>query len=346
VDELQSQLASSGVQNERLVTISREPLVEDVDAAARELRARGGAPGDVIVALGGGSAIDLAKAIAAMAAQPHASTVRDFLEGVGRGLTIDRAPLPVVALPTTAGTGSEATRNAVISSVDPVFKKSLRSERLVPAAVLLDPELTVSCPPTVTAHSGMDAITQLIESLLSRRANAFTQSLCLEGLRRALPALPVAFEDGGNREARESMQYAAFLSGVALANSGLGLAHGVAAALGVHCDVPHGLACAVLLPAAMRFNRDVRATELASIGRLLPGCGGCSDDDAADAAIEGLERLARRVGIPAKLSALGVRREQIDRLVCASHGNSLSGNPREVRDEDLREILHRLCPND
>jgi alcohol dehydrogenase class IV len=341
VDELMTRLRSSGLAADVLATIDHEPFVADVDCATMDLRRRMSAGGDVVVAIGGGSAIDLAKAVAALATNRQGESVQDFLEGVGRGLVIDQPPLPLIALPTTSGTGSEATRNAVISSVEPTFKKSLRSESMVPAAMLLDPELTVSCPRHVTAHSGLDAITQLLESLLSRRANAFTSALCLEGLARALPALPVAVLEPHNRAAREAMQYAAFLSGVALANSGLGLAHGVAAALGVHCRIPHGLACAAMLPTALRFNRDVRRAELAAVGRLYAP--EPSDDRAADRAIEELESLCRRLYIPGTLTELGVRSDQIEDLVASSHGNSLGGNPRDVSDAELRNLLYGLC---
>lgn len=344
VATLQQSLRAKGVECETLANLSHEPLVEDVDAAVATLRPQL-QEGDFLVALGGGAAIDLAKAVAALATNREGDSVKDYLEGVGRGLTIDKPPLPLLAIPTTAGTGTEATRNAVISSLDPPFKKSLRSMRMVPTAVLIDPELTVSAPPWVTAHSGMDAITQLIEALMTRKANEFTSGLCREGLRLAIPALPITIAEPSNRAAREAMAHAAFLSGVALANAGLGLAHGVAAALGVQCGIPHGLACAVMLPSAMRFNRDVRLPELATIGRIMSGREISSDEAAADAAIEGIERLSRDVGIPQSLGALGVSRDQIPAIVTGSHGNSLNGNPRDVSDDDLTRLLERLQPN-
>lgn len=337
---LTAELRRAGLAVERLADISREPLVADVDAAAAVLRKAAGAHRDVIVAIGGGSAIDLGKASAALATNLHGGSVQDFLEGVGKGASIERPPLPVIAVPTTAGTGSEATRNAVISSLDPPFKKSLRSPLMMPAAVLLDPELTASCPPSVTAHSGLDAVTQLIESFVSRRSNAWTAALCREGLARALPALPRAVACGDDREARTAMLHAAFLSGLALANSGLGLAHGVAAALGVRHNLPHGLACAVMLPAAMRFNRSVCGGPFAEIGRLCsPALAGVSDDEAADGAIACIESLCRRLGIPRSLGELGLGSSDIEPLLPASRGNSLSGNPRDVSDIELRALL-------
>ena len=168
MDELCRLMVSAGVAVERLVTQTREPDVADVDATVARLRETTVRDGDFVVAVGGGSAIDLAKAVAALATNTHGEGVQDFLEGVGRGLKIERPPLPLLAIPTTAGTGTEATKNAVISSFDPPFKKSLRSDLMVPKAVLVDPELTLSLPRDITAHTGMDAITQLIESLISR----------------------------------------------------------------------------------------------------------------------------------------------------------------------------------
>ncbi len=227
--EIFQTLADAGVAASSITTISREPEPRDVDAVAVRLGA-----GDeplVILAIGGGSAIDLAKAAAAMATNGPAPVI-DFLEGVGAGRTISRTPLPVVAVPTTAGTGSEATKNAVLSSYDPPFKKSLRSELMIPRAVLVDPELTISLPPATTAHGGLDAVTQLIESFISRRARPIPRALAIDGLRLAVPALPEAIRRPHDRQPREAMAQAALLSGLALANSGLGLAHGVAAALG------------------------------------------------------------------------------------------------------------------
>lgn len=340
ITELETELRNAGLDVERLATVSREPLVTDVDAAVGMLRRASGTQREVVAAVGGGSAIDLGKAAAALATNPHGGSVQDYLEGVGRGLSLERPPLPFVAVPTTAGTGSEATRNAVISSLDPPFKKSLRSPAMVPAAVVLDPELTVSCPPRVTAYSGLDAVTQLIESFVSRRTNAWTAALCREGLARALPALPVAVECGADREARTAMLHAAFLSGLALANSGLGLAHGVAAALGVRHHIPHGLACAVMLPAAMRFNRSVCVAAFAEIGRLCsPALSGVPDDEAADGAMAHIATLCRRVGIPRTLQELGLGSDDLEPLIPASRGNSLSGNPRDVTDDDLRRLL-------
>ncbi len=319
-----------------------EPEVHDVDSLTEILSKANAGVDDFIIGIGGGSAIDLAKATAAMATNRESKTVADYLEGVGRGLKIQNPPMPMLAMPTTAGTGSEATKNAVISSYAPVFKKSLRSVQMIPRIVLVDPELSVSAPVAITAHSGMDAITQLIESYISRRAKPIPRALCVQGLQLALPALPVAVQDGKCRWAREAMAHAAPLSGMALANSGLGLAHGVAAALGAECRVAHGLACAVMLPAAIEANREVSQTELAELARATLGRSFASDVEAADAFIERIKSLAAEIQIPARLRDLEVRREQLPALVVGSHGNSLSGNPRDIGDQELAALLEKL----
>lgn len=342
IAELLTLLGRSRVDAILLDTISREPVVEDVNRTAGLLRAQGPKPGDVIVAIGGGSAMDLAKAVAAVCAHPECDGITDFLEGVGRGVAVTREPLPVVAVPTTAGTGSEATRNAVISSYDPHFKKSIRSEKLLPRLVVIDPELACSVPPAITAATGMDAVTQLIESYVSCRSAPIPRALALEGLDGSVPALRAAFHHGSDLDARETLAQAALLSGMALANSGLGLAHGVAAALGVHAQVAHGLACAVMLPVAMRYNLETRLDDFARIGESLSGRNWPSDRAAAEAGLAVINDLLVELQIPRKLGGLGVTAAQLPALVRDSRGNSLSGNPREVPDHVLRELLEEL----
>lgn len=353
IDELCRLMQADGVGIERLATQTREPEVADVDSAVEQLMSFGVRDGDCVVAVGGGSAIDLAKAVAALATNRQGNSVKDFLEGVGRGLKIERPPLPLLAMPTTAGTGTEATKNAVISSFDPPFKKSLRSDLMVPKIVLVDPELTVSLPRDITAHTGMDAITQLLESLISRRAKPIPRALCWQGLELALPAMFELSRDLTNRAAREAMSHAALLSGIALANSGLGFAHGVAAALGVHAKVPHGLACAVMLPSALQINRDVAKADLSQLGRQCCHClrgehglpsldSQCSDDAAVMHFQVVIRTLNERLGVPQRLSELGVTREQLPALTKSSRGNSMDGNPRDVSDEELLAMLEQV----
>jgi alcohol dehydrogenase class IV len=216
---------------------------------------------------------------------------------------------------------------------------------MIPRAVIVDPELSVTVSPRTTACTGMDAVTQLIESYISCRAKPIPRALALAGLRLALPSVEEAVRDGSSRLAREAMAQAALLSGMALANSGLGMAHGVAAALGVLCHVPHGLACAVMLPAALRANRDAALADLAALARgTLDRRSFIAADDgsAADALIARIETICRNIGIPQRLGEIGVEPRHLPDLVRGSRGNSMSGNPRQIADEELHAILERM----
>jgi alcohol dehydrogenase class IV len=340
VAQLQQTLRENHVESIMLATITREPEVADVDL----LTARIGQHqlrDAVVIAVGGGSAIDAAKAVAALATQ-EAGSVQDYLEGVGRGWQMTARPLSLIAMPTTAGTGSEATKNAVISSYAPPFKKSLRSDAMMPRIAIVDPQLSVSVPPAVTAQTGMDAITQLIESYISRKARPVPQALAVQGLRLATDAIVEAVEQGSSRPAREAMAQAALLSGMALANSGLGMAHGVAAALGVHLRVPHGLACAIMLPVALHVNRPVCEEQLAQLARSAGLAGNVSQTAAADALVERVDQIGQRIGIPRGLAQWKVTAEQLADLVRDSRGNSMDGNPRSLSDPELTQILEAL----
>jgi alcohol dehydrogenase class IV len=356
--EIAAAAHTEGVEIVFLETIVHEPEVQDVDRAAAVVRGHKPGAGDFVLAVGGGAAIDLGKAVAAMATNDESPTVKDYLENVGRDLKLASEPLPVLAMPTTAGTGAEATRNAVISSYAPPYKKSLRSEKIMPRIALVDPELTVTVPPTVTAASGMDAITQLIESFISKKAQPIPQSLAMEGLKKAIPSIAEAVENGRSQPAREKMAHAAMISGMCLANSGLGMAHGVAAALGVHCRVAHGVACALMLPVALRVNRQVRQAELARLAHLLFGSRTRhaprdefphaereeygSNEEAVERLIANISAICDRVGVPRRLSQLGVTAGQIPAIVRDSRGSSMSGNPRELSDGELTEILEEI----
>jgi alcohol dehydrogenase class IV len=338
-------LEKSGLKVESVASASAEPSIQDVDEATEIVRQLSPGPGDLVLAIGGGSALDLGKAVAAMAMNGNGRSVREFLEGIGTGAVIEHDPLPVLAVPTTAGTGSEATKNAVISCPDPACKKSLRSERMVPAIVLLDPELTVSVPAAQTASSGMDAITQLLESLVTRKAQPATDALCIAGLKLSLGTLNTAYHHPDDRVARESMCLAAFYSGVALTNSGLGLAHGVAAALGAICEIPHGLACAVMLPATLKVNVSVLKDKLKSLSPLLstdPGWKDIPPDALAEHVIEAVETLCRELQIPSRLRDVGVLQSQLPQIAAGSQGNSLSGNPVTLSPGQLTALLEEL----
>jgi len=361
-ERIDASLRASGIDSRIIATSGGEPTVDQVAAALAGIASEN-RDGVVMVAVGGGATIDLAKAVAALATNMpaglasgpdrdvHLDTfVVDHLEGVGRGLTIGQWPLPVVAVPTTAGTGAEATRNAVISCPRRRFKKSMRSPMMVPRVALVDPDLTASCDPTTIAASGLDCITQLIESFICRFKQPLPQCLVLESLPRALHALPQLLRQKPEGEDlqhwtdsraadRAAMSHAALLSGMALTNSGLGMAHGVAAALGIGCGTPHGLACAVMLPAAMRVNRKAAEHDFARLERAVDPAAPSDDPAAADAFMERIERLCLASGVPRRLSELGVKADQIDWLAEHSGGASMRGNPVTLTPAELRGVL-------
>ncbi len=317
-------------------TGGREPEAADVDAVLSQ--ARSWNP-DVVCGLGGGSTVDIAKAIAALIPNADGLGTADFMEGASeRTAAIEADPLPFIAIPTTAGTGSEATRNSVISLTERKLKRSIRDPRMVAQAAIIDPELTVSVPADVTAYSGMDALTQLIESHISSRANPVTDALSLNALPPAFKALPRAFADGADREARTALSYAAFISGVCLGNAGLGAAHAVAPALGILYGVPHGKACAALLPFALTINRDTAEKKLAAIARAA-GVAAQNDRDAVSGLIEKVEALCRLFDIPQRLGAFGVTTQDLPELCRYASGNSLRGNPEALSREALAELL-------
>jgi len=359
---IDASLATAGIDARLVATSNGEPTVAHVARGLAGL-AHEDRDGVVVVAVGGGATIDLAKAIAAMAAnmpadlcsrpdlESHLDTlVVDHLEGVGRGLTIRHWPLPVVAVPTTAGTGAEATRNAVISCPRRRFKKSMRSPMMVPRVALVDPDLTASCDMSTIAASGLDCITQLIESFVCRFAKPLPRCLVLESLPRALHALPRLLEHAapgddpqhwanGRAADRAAISHAALLSGMALTNSGLGMAHGVAAALGIACGTPHGVACAVMLPAAMRVNREAATPDFAALERAVTPDAPQNDATAADAFVDRIARICLAAGVPRRLSELGVTADQLDWLAENSGGASMRGNPVQPTVAELRSLL-------
>jgi len=337
-----SLLAAEGISVIELPPQVREPEPEDIDAAVAVAQ-QGGI--QAVVAIGGGSVLDLGKAVAALTAQQPPLPVRAYLEDIGEGRVLTAAPLPLLAIPTTAGTGTEATKNAVISSQREGFKKSLRDPRMIPDLALIDPELTVSLPPHLTAWTGLDTLTQLIEAYTSARAQPVTDALALRGL-AAARALPDAVAFGDHRQAREAMSFAAYLSGICLANAGLGAAHAIAAAFGSMAPIGHGLACAIALPWVMAANLPVAAERYAHIAEVLTDDRFLDCDTAAHAAVRHVWWLLNTLGIPRagdipELAAI-LTEAQLPALAARCHGNSLRGNPRVLDDADLITILRKL----
>ena len=234
--------------------VSGEPTVEVVRQGVQHVRH---ATCDLVIGFGGGSAMDTGKAIAAL--MTNSGDLLDYLEVIGKGKPLTQPAAPFIAIPTTAGTGAEVTRNAVLASPEHRVKVSLRSPHMLPRVALVDPELTYSLPPQVTASTGLDALTQLIEPFVSIRANPMTDAFCREGMRRAARSLRRAYEHGNDVKAREDMSLASLLGGLALANAGLGAVHGIASVMGGMFPAPHGAVCARLLPHVMEIN--VRALQ-------------------------------------------------------------------------------------
>ncbi len=337
-------LHDAGLETTWIAATGGEPTVAEVADAVRGLPARDGVL-PVVIAIGGGSTIDLAKAVAALATNADSreadieQQVIDHLEGLGRGLQIRVAPLPVIAVPTTAGTGAEATRNAVISCPRRRFKKSMRSPFMVPRAAIVDPAVTVSCERGVTAASGLDCVTQLIESFVCRFRAPLPRALVIDALPRAVAALPRALASPADLDARGAMSHAALVSGIALTNSGLGMAHGVAAALGVECGAPHGLACALMLPVALRVNQAACRDDFAMLERAIDPGASADAERAADAFVGRIDALCEVAGTPLRLRDLGLDRARIGWLAENSGGASMRGNPVELTPGTLRGIL-------
>ena len=317
-----------------------EPTLEIVRNGVRA--ARDGC--DLVIGVGGGSAIDAAKAIGVLAT--NSGEPLDYLEVIGKGQSLRTPPLPIVAIPTTAGTGAEVTKNAVLGAPDHGLKASLRGPFLQPAIALIDPELTVTLAPHTTASTGLDALTQLIEAFVSAKANPFTDALCRDGLRCLRTALRRAFEDGSDRTAREQMSYASLLSGLALANAGLGVVHGFAAPLGGLLSAPHGAICAAVLVAGTSANiRALEARDAAhpslqkydEVAQLLTS----GLNARRSSLVDWLWQLTEDLGVQ-PLSSLGLKASQIDELVDkAANANSMKANPVKLTGEELREIAAR-----
>jgi alcohol dehydrogenase class IV len=320
-----------------------EPVVNDIDSATNDARRAGC---DLVIGLGGGSAIDAAKAVAALLG--NGGSAVDYMEVVGKGLKITRPSIPWIAIPTTAGTGAEATRNAVIGLPERQFKASIRSELMLPRIAIVDPELGVNVPPDVTARSGMDALCQLIESYTSTGAGPITDALALQGITLAARSLRRAYHDGHDVDAREDMALAALLSGMTLTSAGLGAVHGFAAPLGANFPAPHGAVCAALLPIVIRANvralrnqpNAIALARYATVGRLfLPPESQDSEEEAIDTCVKFTASLVRDLNIP-PLATFGMKPSDIPSMVAlARKASSMRYNPVVLSDEVLAEVL-------
>lgn len=331
------------------VRIITEPSPALIDTLVAENRATNF---ECVVGLGGGSVLDAAKAIAGLLRPGN--SVMDHLEGVGPELPYLGPPVPFIAVPTTAGTGSEATKNAVLSVMGKHgFKKSFRDAKLVAAMAILDPELLSSCPRELIAANGMDAFTQLLESYVSINANPITDPLALEGMRQVNRSLLYWYENHAQPEltlsARSAMAYASLMSGITLAQTGLGSVHGLASPLGAFFPIPHGVVCGTLVASATETNIDalrsraadnVALHKYANVGRILADNFALSDASALETLVKTLFEWTERLALPS-LSVYGVTNADFSHIVANSRGSSMKTNPVMLTDSEIQAILEQ-----
>ncbi|MCW8919346.1 MAG: iron-containing alcohol dehydrogenase [Gammaproteobacteria bacterium] len=344
---LQQGMAQAGLTHQ-LFGVAGEPSPALVDSAVREFHQEGF---EVVVGIGGGSVLDAAKAIAGLL--PSGRSVLAHLEDVGEGLPYEGPSLPFIAVPTTAGTGSEATRNAVLSEQGTGgYKKSFRHESLVARVALVDPLLLEHCPRELIAAQGMDAFTQLLESYVSLRANPFTDALAWSGLEAIAQGFFAAYDGGDDeaaRQGRAAMAYGALLSGITLAQAGLGSVHGLAQPLGSLFSVPHGIACGTTLAVATEVNikalrerapQSPALAKYARVGRLLLGDQRLYEQAACHALVSQLQMWTERMAIP-RLGQFGIGMDDLPLIIANARGNSMQTNPIWLSDEEIGKIVSR-----
>jgi alcohol dehydrogenase class IV len=299
---------------------------------------------DFVIGIGGGSVLDTGKVIAALITNP--GDLLDYLEVIGRGQKLSQAPVPYIAIPTTSGTGAEVTRNAVLGDLDHRVKVSMRSPLMLPDLAVVDPVLTYSMPPDLTAATGLDALTQLMEAYVSNQANPLTDGICREGMQRAACSLRAAYQDGSDKTARENMSLASLFGGLALANAKLGAVHGFAGPMGGMFSLPHGLLCGRLLPFVMAVNvkslqsRLPDSPSLARYDEVAQILTRTKKARAADG-VQWVQNLCMALNVPS-LSTFGLTEENLPLIVEKSrNASSMKGNPIRLTDEELTEILKK-----
>lgn len=338
---LLNNLKANGIKHCRVI-ISGEPSPEMIDKAVKNLNHE---KIDIVVAIGGGSVIDAGKAVSSM--MYKSESVKVFLEGVGTK-THPGSKLPFIAVPTTSGTGSEATKNAVISEPGKNgFKKSLRHDNFIPEIAVIDPVLTLHCPPNITAASGMDCFTQLTEAYLSDKSSLYTDALALEGIKSIKSSLERSYSTGEDLKARTAMSFAALTSGICLANAGLGTVHGFASSIGGMFNIPHGLICGILMAPANEINvrvlrkkteKNIAFNKYVSLGKIFIEKENKSDNYYIDSFIDYLNKLSQLFKFPA-LHNLGIQKSDIG-IICSMTENK--NNPVELSKSHLMEILSKV----
>ena len=299
---------------------------------------------DLVIGIGGGSVIDTGKAISAMMNNP--GQLFEYLEIVGFGRKIKNIAIPYIAVPTTSGTGSEVTKNSVIKIPEHNVKVSLRSELIIPSIALIDPMLTLSMPPKITAITGMDALTQVIEPFVSKRSNQFVDEISKSGIKHGSNAIIKAYENGSDIEARTNMSYMSLMGGISLANAGLGAVHGFAGPIGGMFDIPHGMICAALLPHVIEVNimamnkrdqENIALIKYDSISKIILR----NDKGTVKDLNIWMNDLLRTFWIPT-LSEIGLNKNDLPNIVNKSkNSSSMKSNPIKLEDHELMEILER-----
>lgn len=330
-------LKNNGI-NYSIYRVENEPLIEDVDKAVKIAKQN---QSTLVLGLGGGSVIDVAKAVSIMLLNP--GEVLDYLEVIGKGQILTEPSIPCIAVPTTSGTGAEVTKNSVLKSVEHKRKVSMRSSMMIPELVIIDPNLTLTVPKNITVYTGMDALTQVIEPFISSMSNPFVDVLCAEAIKKAVPALKKLNSDLSNIDARTDMSYVSLTGGLALANAKLGAVHGFAGPMGGMFDIPHGLICAILLPKTLKINlmaiksrgNSDQLQKYDSLAKHL-----LNDQNAkAEDAIKCIEELNTELEIPG-LGEFGITENDIKEIVIQSKdSSSMKGNSLKLNEEELTTIL-------
>ncbi len=333
IDKVTDSLKGSGFQDIHLYDqVEHDPSTETVDRGALMARE---AQVEVVIGIGGGSALDAAKAIACMV--KNEGPVAEYQAGK----KIERPGVPFIAMPTTAGTGAEITKNAVLTNREKKLKQSIRSPYMIAKAAIVDPLLTVTMPPNVTAATGMDALTQAIEAYVTIPSNPVTDTLALRSISLISQNIVRAFNDGSDLEARENMALGSLMSAMAFANSSLGAVHGLAHPIGAFFHAPHGVICALLLPHVMAYNLPVRIPKYARITEALgqDTAKARSEEAAARMSVEAVRELISQLQMPEQLRDLGIHQDDIASIAGAARGSSLNNNPRPTSPQSLQEIL-------
>jgi alcohol dehydrogenase class IV len=325
LDKAISLLRSTGIEAVAFDRVEPEPSTHTVDVG-REVAVSEEC--QIVIGIGGGSALDAAKAIACLAKHPGPSA--EYQSGERK---ITHEGIPFIAVPTTAGTGAEVTKNSVLIDRDRDLKASIRSPHMLAKIALVDPLLTVSAPPSVTASAGMDALTQAIESYVSLASNPVSDVLAIEAVTHISASLLKAYRDGGDTNAREEVMLGSFMTALSFGNASLGAVHGLAHPVGAHYGISHGVACAILLPHVMRYNLDVRRSKYNEIAEAM------GLEPIAEKAVDRVNELLTDLELPRKLSDFGVNEDDLGKAASAAAGSSLRNNPRPTSKEDLTGML-------